>query len=61
MWEGMKRLKAQDDLPWLVVGDFNEVLWDYEHLSETPRSHGQMIAFRDVLEACDLSDLGFSG
>ena len=36
-------------------------MWGFEHLSQTPRSTGQMIDFRDVLEVCGLSDLGFSG
>jgi hypothetical protein len=45
----------------LVVGDFNEALWQEEHLSNTPRAVGQMEAFREVLYDCDLTDLGFSG
>jgi hypothetical protein len=45
----------------LVVGDFNEALWQEEHLSYTPRAVGQMEAFHEVLYDCDLTDLGFSG
>ena len=46
---------------WLVVGDFNEAMWDFEHLSATPRGESQMVAFRDTLEICGLVDLGFVG
>jgi hypothetical protein len=43
------------------MGDFNEAMWSFEHLSATPRPEGQMLAFRDTLEVCELVDLGFSG
>ncbi|XP_073368034.1 uncharacterized protein [Aegilops tauschii subsp. strangulata] len=48
-------------MPWVVVGDFNEAMWSFEHFSDTPRSAGQMLDFRDVLEVCGLGDLGFAG
>jgi hypothetical protein len=55
------KFKTNSDLPWLVLGDFNEVLWQEEHLSCTPRPTSQMEAFREVLHDCHLTDLGFSG
>ncbi|XP_073360138.1 uncharacterized protein [Aegilops tauschii subsp. strangulata] len=36
-------------------------MWSFEHYSDTPRSAGQMLDFRDVLEVCGLGDLGFAG
>ncbi|XP_037450967.1 60S ribosomal protein L36-3-like [Triticum dicoccoides] len=45
----------------MVCGDFNEALWQHEHLSRTERSEAQMVAFRDCLERCELEGLGFSG
>ena len=41
--------------------DFNGCMWDFEHFSLTRRLVGQMQAYHDVLETCDLSHLGFSG
>jgi hypothetical protein len=61
MWDALRHLSTLSGLPWLVVGDFNEALWQEEHLSHTPRAVGQMDAFREVLYDCDLTDLGFSG
>ena len=40
MWSLLENLSAQSDLPWLVVGDFNECMWDFEHFSMTPRPAG---------------------
>jgi endonuclease/exonuclease/phosphatase family metal-dependent hydrolase len=61
MWETLRNLKSVSTLPWLVLGDFNEALWQEEHISCTPRPVSQMEAFREVLYDCDLTDLGFSG
>lgn len=33
------------DLPWCVLGDFNEAMWSFEHFSTSQRSEGQMLAF----------------
>lgn len=47
--------------PWVIMGDFNEALWQFEHLSATRRGERQMQDFRETLEACDLQDAWFSG
>jgi len=60
LWEIMQRLKNRSSEPWLVVGDFNETMWQYEHFSKTKRGEKQMANFRDVLDDCRLKDLGFS-
>jgi endonuclease/exonuclease/phosphatase family metal-dependent hydrolase len=61
MWSHLTALRASSTLPWLVVGDFNEVQWQYEHFSANLRAEAQMAAFRDCLQLCELNDLGFSG
>jgi hypothetical protein len=61
MWTHLQNLKIRSDLPWCVLGDFNEALWSFENFSITPRPEQQMIAFRDILEVCELVDLGFNG
>ncbi|XP_040245505.2 uncharacterized protein [Aegilops tauschii subsp. strangulata] len=61
MWDKMRELKAKSDLPWTVVGDFNEAIWQFEHFSLTCRAESQMEAFRGALDDCALTDLGFRG
>ena len=61
MWSTMCDLKAASDLPWFAVGDFNEALWQHEHMSACRRPENQMVAFRDTLLVCELKDLGFQG
>jgi hypothetical protein len=61
MWSLLQNLKKESDLPWCVLGDFNEAMWSFEHFSFSQRSESQMLAFRDTLEICGLVDLGFNG
>ena len=45
----------------VMIGDFNEAMWSFEHFSQTRRREKQIEDFREVLSQCDLHDLGFSG
>jgi hypothetical protein len=49
------------DLPWLCIGDFNEVLSAEEHFGGNQRDNWQIAQFQDVVADCGFSDLGFSG
>lgn len=60
-WEILQRLKSRSNEAWMVAGDFNEAMWQFEHFSETKRGERQMAHLREVLAECDLRDLGFSG
>lgn len=59
-WDAIRFLRAQNNLPWLCVGDFNEVLFQSDQIGGNPRSFTQMEDFRDYLDECGLADLGFS-
>jgi hypothetical protein len=61
MWELLRRLKRNHQEPRLMLGDFNEVLWKFEHFSARRRPERQMLDFCEVLAHCDLHGLGFSG
>ena len=45
----------------MCVGDFNEVTKQSKKIGGRTRPHGQMQAFRDVLDECGFMDLGFIG
>jgi hypothetical protein len=44
-----------------MLGDFNEVMWQHEHLSKHRRPKQHMVDFREILSHCDLHDLGYRG
>lgn len=60
-WELLRQLRRRSDLPWLLVGDFNEILWGNEKLGGPMRCQRQMDGFRSVVDDLGLSDLGFVG
>jgi exonuclease III len=61
MWTTLSRIKDNANAPWLMLGDFNETMWQHEHFSETKRSESRMKDFRRVLSHCGLHDLGCIG
>jgi hypothetical protein len=46
MWAKLRQIKNNSDHPWLMMGDFNEDMWQEEHFSNTPRSERLMLDFR---------------
>jgi endonuclease/exonuclease/phosphatase family metal-dependent hydrolase len=38
MWELIRRIKLALQAPWLMIGDFNEAMWPFEHLSARKHS-----------------------
>ncbi|KAA3468559.1 reverse transcriptase [Gossypium australe] len=61
VWNLLKRLSREGNYPWLVVGDFNEIMYSFEKKGGLPRDNKRMEIFRDTLEDCNLMDIGFSG
>ncbi|KAM0829701.1 hypothetical protein ACQ4PT_066715 [Festuca glaucescens] len=60
-WDFMHSLSTQWSGPWICCGDFNEVLCQEEHFGSSGHSDTQIRLFKECLEDCSLSDLGFSG
>ena len=59
LWENLKLISNLHDLPWALMGDFNEVI------SEGEKSGGNLICQRrvrailDCMNECQMMDLGF--
>lgn len=60
-WNLLKNIKTPDRVPGLVVGDFNEILFHFEKVRGRPRNENFISNFRNTMEDCGLSDLGFKG
>ena len=60
-WALLNRLNGMDQLPWLCMGDFNEILSVDEHVGEVPGMYGRMEDFNEVVNRCGLLDMGFRG
>ncbi|CAD6237922.1 unnamed protein product [Miscanthus lutarioriparius] len=60
-WKALRTFHAARKHPWLCLGDFNEILLSCEKEGGQPRPQRCMDKFRDALEDCSLTDLGFAG
>ncbi|KAL0367756.1 UNVERIFIED_CONTAM: hypothetical protein Sradi_3665700 [Sesamum radiatum] len=59
-WERLTKLADQTDMPWICLGDFDEILSQDEKTgARRPLSPIQVI--RNPLQMCDLYDLGYTG
>ncbi|KAA3490114.1 reverse transcriptase [Gossypium australe] len=61
VWNLLRRLNQECNYPWLVAGDFNEIMYSFEKSGGLPRDQRRMEVFRDILEECQLMDIGYSG
>lgn len=48
-------------MPWVCIGDFNEILYPWEKWGGRGRSNQQMKDFHQALDDCKLYDLGYRG
>ena len=60
-WRILERLGTSNSLPWLCIGDFNEIVSDAEKLGGNSRAPKQMERLRDAINRCRFRDLGYVG
>ena len=60
-WSLLKSLRGSSHLPWLVVGDFNEIRFQSEKEGGAPRPNWQMARFNESINFCGLKEVGFVG
>ena len=60
-WTLLSHIYSYVDGAWMCIGDFNKMLSSVEKLSCRPAPPRQINAFREALELCHLSNLGFIG
>jgi hypothetical protein len=58
-WDLLMFIRASSPLPWLCIGDFNEVLHRSKHEGVQERSYAQIEGSREMVDVCGLYDLGY--
>ena len=61
LWHDLETFAQHLNKPWLVLGDFNEVINQSEKLGGRPVSRMRSDLFATTMDNCELVDLGFSG
>lgn len=61
LWRHLVGIAGNVSESWVVLGDFNAYLAPLEKVGGASPSSTSMKAFRDCLDSCGLSDLGFKG
>ena len=60
-WKLLGVLRKHIIKPWVIIGDFNQILQNSEKRGGRIRSETLMNPFRDIINCCDLQDCNFFG
>ncbi|KAL2932562.1 hypothetical protein RDABS01_000300, partial [Bienertia sinuspersici] len=60
-WDLMRSLNNQASSPWVMLGDFNEVLYEMEKNGRNPCDSGSVQQFRSVVDELGLKDIPMEG
>ncbi|KAF7129888.1 hypothetical protein RHSIM_Rhsim10G0112100 [Rhododendron simsii] len=61
VWEDIRRIARSERLPWLCMGDFNQVLRGEDKMGGVMPSQNQISSFHEMISECGLIDLEFKG
>ena len=61
LWNNLRILANMHDLPWALMGDFNEVLSAEEKYEGNPICQRRVRAIKECMDECRMMDLGFIG
>ena len=61
LWNNHRVLSVRHNLPWAVMGDFNDVTKEEEKKGGNGICRTRVFEYTDCMDFCNLLDLGFSG
>lgn len=57
----LRSIRGDGSVPWLVMGDFNEILFNAEKEGGDQEHNGSSKLFNDALSDCELADMEYIG
>ncbi|GLT63476.1 hypothetical protein SLA2020_360390 [Shorea laevis] len=61
LWENLKQFSQIINDPWVVIGDFNDVIAQNEKFGGNPVPQYRIRAYSECMNSCELLDIGFVG
>ncbi|XP_023878054.1 uncharacterized protein LOC111990509 [Quercus suber] len=61
LWSNIEKVGQLHDLPWLMIGDFNEILSEEDKFGGNHINLNRALEFKECLDSCNFVDLGFAG
>lgn len=61
LWSIIRYIASINHLPWIVAGDFNEILCYWEKVGRREAENSRLIAFQELLYDCSLIDIESKG
>ena len=60
LWENLNKVAELHNMPWVLVGDFNEPLLNEDKFGGRAVSVNRSLLFKECLDNCGMIDIGFS-
>jgi len=60
-WALLRSLAGQSALPWVILGDFNDLLYQHEKRGGNPHPDNLLRGFGEVIDECELVQLPMRG
>ncbi|XP_031112052.1 uncharacterized protein LOC116016024 [Ipomoea triloba] len=60
-WNMLRSLAAQSSLPWVTMGDYNDLLHQFDKRGRLPHPDWLLTGFRETVEDCGLHEFLFEG
>nr|XP_023927086.1 uncharacterized protein LOC112038505 [Quercus suber] len=61
LWDNLNSVAESHSMPWVIAGDFNEVLMGDDKFGGRPVNLSRALRFQECLDNCRMIDIGFSG
>lgn len=60
-WDLIRLLASRSDLPWCIMGDFNDLLYDSDKWGSNPHPRNLMEGFRLAIDDSSLAEVDLQG
>ena len=61
MWNSLKNVANLHDEPWIIIGNFKEVLAEGDKFGDRAISSNRSLLFKECLDYYNMIDMGFVG